>query len=80
MMLLMIVCSVTSAGFFYASWVPAIQDEFSVMVKGRSGGTDEQGGRLAQIVFIMFTVCSPLVLATVLSTSLTIRQWFERRA
>lgn len=78
MLLLMAVFAVMSAGLFYASGVPAVQEELSVLF-GDRGGTAEDVGRLAHIVFIMFTFTSPLLLAGVLSTGLAILRWRERR-
>jgi hypothetical protein len=75
MMLMMVVCSVMSAGLFYASRVPSIQDEFEVLVHGRSSADREDVGRLAHITFIMFTFTSPLILAGLLSTALAVMRW-----
>lgn len=80
MLLLMVIFAVMSAGLFYASRVPAVQEEINVMVRGRSGGGSEDLGRLAHITFIMFTFTSPLILAGVLSTGLAVLRWLERRA
>jgi hypothetical protein len=77
MMLMMVIFAVTSAGFFYASRVSAVQDEINVLVGGKLGGSKETG-RLAQIVFIMFTFTSPLLLAGVLSTGVAIVRWLQR--
>ena len=77
MMLMMVIFAVVSAGFFYASQVPAVQDEISVL----SGGSVEthESGRLAQIGFIMFTFTSPLLLAGVLSSGVALVRWVQRR-
>tara|TARA_R110002049_G_scaffold4601_5_gene32434 strand:+ start:620776 stop:621099 length:324 start_codon:yes stop_codon:yes gene_type:complete len=77
MMLMMVIFAVVSAGFFYASQVPAVQDEISV-ISGGSVGSSQETGRLAQIVFIMFTFTSPLLLAGVLSTCVAIVRWVQR--
>ncbi len=79
-MLLMVVFSVMSAGLFYASRVPAVQEELNVLLRGKTGGGGEDAGRLAHIVFIMFTFTSPLLLAAVLSTVVAVMKWLERRA
>jgi hypothetical protein len=79
MLLLMVVFAVMSAGLFYASQVPMIQDDLSVMFRGKSAGAGEDIGRTAHKVFIMFTFVSPLVLAGVLSTGMSILRWLERR-
>lgn len=80
MMLMMVVFAVMSAGLFYASRVPAVQDELNVLVNGKSDGGGEDTGRIAHIFFIMFTFTSPLLLAGFLSTGLAVVRWFERRA
>jgi hypothetical protein len=79
MMLLMVIFSVISAGFFYASRVPAVQEELNVLFRGKSGDVQDVG-RLSHVTFIMFTLTSPLLLAGVLSTVLAVRRWLERRA
>lgn len=80
MMLMMIVFSIMSAGLFYASRVSIVQEEFSVLVQGKGVGIGADTGRLAHIVFIMFTFSSPLILAGVLSTIVSVLHWFQRRA
>ena len=80
MMLMMIVFSIMSAGLFYASRVPIVQEEISVLVQGKGGGSGGEAGRLAHIIFIMFTFSSPLILAGVLSTAVGLLRWYERRA
>ena len=80
MMLMMIVVSIMSAGMFYASRVPAIQEELSVLLQGKSGSAGQDGGRFAHMVFIMFTFTSPLILAGVLATIVTLLNWIQRRA
>jgi hypothetical protein len=79
MMLLMVVFAVMSAGLFYASRVPAVRDEFAALVSGKTSTSGEDVGRAAHIAFIMFTFTSPLILAGVLSTSLSIIRWFEEK-
>jgi hypothetical protein len=80
MMLTMGIFSLMSAGLFYASRVPAVQEEVKVLVHGETGGASEDVGRTAHITFIMFTFTSPLILASVLSTGMAVRRWYERRA
>ena len=79
MMLMMVIFAVISAGLFYASRVPAVQDELEVLVHGRSGAGGDDTGRLAHITFIMFTFTSPLILAGVLSTGMAVLRWFDHR-
>jgi len=78
MMFVMLICAVMSAGLLYASQVPAVQDEIAILLGKKTGGHN-QGGRISHLVFILFTLTSPLLLAGVLSTGLSIWRWFERR-
>jgi hypothetical protein len=77
MMLMMVIFAAVSAGFFYASRVPAIQNEISGMLGGEVG-SQEDVGRGAQILFIMFTFTSPLILAGLLSTGVAIVRRFSK--
>ncbi len=79
MLLLMVVFAIMSAGLFYASQVPVIQEDISVLVQGKSAETTDDVGRTAHKAFIMFTFTSPLLLAAFLSTGMSILRWFERR-
>jgi hypothetical protein len=78
MLMMMVIFSVMSAGLYYASRVPAVQDEISVLAHGKSSGAREDAGRLAHITFIMFTFTSPLILAGVLSTGMALLRWANR--
>lgn len=78
MMLMMVVFAVMSAGLFYASRVPMIQDEISVLIRGKNVG-GEDIGRAAHKMFVMFTFTSPLLLAGAVSTIVSIARWIERR-
>ena len=79
MLLLMVVFAFISAALFYASRVPMIREELSVLIYGevREGGED--AGRLAHRAFIMFTFTSPLLLATTLSMIVALLQKLDRR-
>ena len=79
MLLMMVVFAVMSAGLFYASRVPAIRDEIAALVRGKTSTSGEDVGRAAHIAFIMFTFSSPLILAGLISTGLSIVRWFEKR-
>ena len=79
MMLMMVVFAVISAGLFYASRVPAVQDDISALFKGTSASAEDVG-RAAHVSFIMFTFTSPLILAGVLSTGMAVLRWYQRRA
>ena len=52
--------------------MPIVRDEISVLLNGKSAGGGEDVGRMAHKVFIMFTFASPLILAGVLSTGMSI--------
>lgn len=78
MMLLMLVFSVMSAGFFYASRVDAIQGELNwASIKQSTSGASDQG-RTSHVFFIMFTFTSPLILAGILATAVSAIQWKNR--
>lgn len=79
MLLLMVVFAFISAALFYASRVPAIREEISILFYGESKGAGEDVGRIAHRIFIMFTFTSPLLLACVLSLMLSILKYFQRR-
>ncbi|MCG8652353.1 MAG: hypothetical protein MI861_21105 [Pirellulales bacterium] len=78
MMLMMVIFAVMSAGLFYASRVPAVQEELDVLLGNEAAG-NQSVGRVAHIVFIMFTFTSPLLLAGALSTGMALLRWYERR-
>ncbi len=78
-MLMMVVCAVISAGFFYASRVPMIREELSMLWYGKSANSGEDVGRAAHKAFVMFTLASPLLLATAISTGMSILRWIENR-
>ncbi len=71
-MLLMLVFSIMSAGFFYASRVDAIQGELtfsgSPQVSSNLGGNQ----RTSHVIFIMFTFTSPLLLAGILASAVSL--------
>ncbi|MCC9603060.1 hypothetical protein LOC67_21130 [Stieleria sp. JC731] len=79
MLLLMVVFAFISAALFYASRVPVIREELSMLIYGeiREGGED--AGRLAHRAFIMFTFTSPLLLAATLSLAVNILERLGRR-
>jgi predicted permease len=75
MILLMSIFAVMSAGMFYASRVGAIQDEISIF-GGNSAGAEPN--RAAHLIFLMFTYTSPLLLALVLGTIVSIMRFRNR--
>lgn len=79
MLLMMVVLATISAGFLYAARVPAVQDEISALTGSQTGQSSEDVGRLAHIVFIMFTFTSPLILAGIMSMALGVFRWYMRR-
>ena len=80
LLLIMIIFAVMSAGLLYASRVEAIQNELSVLF-GRQITPDAQPniGRLPHLVFILFTLTSPLILAGILSTGVGVYRYFGQR-
>jgi hypothetical protein len=65
MLVLVIVAAVISAGLVYAARIPEIQEELSVLFGIEV--TADRTRRAPQILFILFTVTSPLLLAMLLS-------------
>lgn len=80
MLLMMVVFAFISASLFYASRVPAIREEISMLLYGEAAGGGEDAGRLAHRAFIMFTFASPLLLACVLSLVVSMMQHFQRKS
>lgn len=80
MLMMMVVFAFVSAALFYAARIPAVREEINVLVYGESRKGEEDIGRLAQRAFIMFTFTSPLLLACVLSTTLSLMKFFERHS
>lgn len=78
MLLLMVVFAFLSAGLFYASQVPAIREEVSLILYGESKSSGEDVGRVAHRAFIMFTFTSPLLLACILSLAVSVLNRFRR--
>ncbi|MEM9825415.1 MAG: hypothetical protein AAF958_02440 [Planctomycetota bacterium] len=76
LLLLMVVFSVISAGLLYASKVPEVQEEISVLTGGTVQPTSGSG-RASHLVFIMFTLTSPLLLAGILSSAVAVLRWFR---
>ncbi len=79
MMMSMVIFSVMSAGLLYASRVPAVQEEWSLLLTGEFNSSAGDGGRMPHLVFILFTFTSPLLLAGVLSTGMAMLRWWEKR-
>ena len=79
MMLMTVIFAVISAGCFYASRVQAVQDDLNVLLNGDVGSSSADVGRTSHLVFILFTLTSPLLLAGMMSTGMAILRWLERR-
>lgn len=80
LMLLMVVFAIMSAGLMYASRVDIVQDELNVLFGKQivpSDGTPS--GRVPHLVFILFTLTSPLLLAGLLSTAVGVYRLMGRR-
>lgn len=79
MMLLMVVFSFISAALLYASKVPVVQQEWSTLI-GREPAPDQNlvEGQSWHLIFILFTFTSPLMLAGVLSTLLSLMRWSRK--
>lgn len=78
MMLMMVIFAVMSAGLFYASRVSFVQEDIAILLGREIEGSGE-GGKLPQIVFILFTFTSPLLLAAALGMFVSLLRWLERR-
>ena len=78
MLLMNVVFCVLAGAFYWASQVPAIADEVSMMFGGR-GSSGGDGNRTTHAIFVMFTYTAPLLLAGTLATILSIWRKFEGR-
>jgi len=76
MMMFVLLFAMISAGLFYAAKIPEIQEEWAVLT-GAEVEIDRTR-RGPQIFFILFTFTSPLLLAGLLSTIVSIRQSWSR--
>ncbi|MEO9590347.1 hypothetical protein [Rhodopirellula bahusiensis] len=69
-LLLVLISALFLAGLFYASRVPSVQTDIAIWV-GAPPPEDESGS-LSQVLFIMFTFTSPLVIAMTLSLVMSV--------
>ncbi|GAB5514239.1 hypothetical protein [Rhodopirellula baltica] len=69
-LLLVLISAVFLAGLFYASRVPSVQTDFAIWMGAKP--PEDDSGSLAQVLFIMFTFTSPLVIAMTLSLVMSI--------
>lgn len=79
MLLLMVVFAFISAALFYAARVPVIRQELAVLFYGEAPEGGEDIGRLAHRTFIMFTFASPLLLACLLSLTVSVLNYLNRK-
>lgn len=70
MLVLVIISALISAGLVYAARIPEIQEELSVLFGTEV--TADRTRRGPQILFILFTITSPLLLAMLLSVGSTV--------
>jgi len=77
MLILVIIAAVVSAGLVYAARIPEIQEELSVLFGTEV--TADRSRRGPQILFILFTITSPLLLAILLSMATSIWGKFANR-
>lgn len=78
LLLMNVIFCVLAGTAYWASRVPAISNEVSMMLGGRAESS-EASGRRVQIVFVMFTYTAPLILAGTLATILSVMRALERR-
>ncbi|XZE53694.1 hypothetical protein SH139x_005459 [Planctomycetaceae bacterium SH139] len=76
LMMNVVVCGILGA-IYWASQVPAIRDEISMMFGGRAGPSEP--GRTTHMIFLIFTYSAPLLLAGLLSTIMAVWRMLERR-
>ena len=79
MLLMMIVFAFVSAALFYASKVPMVREELSLLIYGEAQEGGEDVGRVAHRAFIMFTFTSPLVLACFFSLAVSLLRRMQTR-
>ncbi|MDA9841011.1 hypothetical protein N9C08_04180 [Rubripirellula sp.] len=68
----MLVFSIMSAGFFYASRVDAIQGELTFSASSQVSSNLDGNQRTSHVIFIMFTFTSPLLLAGILASAVSL--------
>ena len=78
MLVLVIVAALISAGLVYAARIPEIQEELSVLLGTKV--TADHSRRGPQIMFILFTVSSPLLIAMALSLVTSVWSFFQNRS
>jgi hypothetical protein len=79
MLLMNLVFCILLGALYWASRVPAIADEVSMMLGGRATAGASDNSRRVHIVFLLFTYTAPLLLAGVLSSGLGIWRFVEKR-
>ncbi|MEM1225319.1 MAG: hypothetical protein AAGJ40_06465 [Planctomycetota bacterium] len=77
MLLMVIVFALVSAGLVYAARIPEVQEDWA-MLWGTTADVD-RSRRAPQILFIFFTVTSPLLLAMFMATLLAVWKAISKR-
>ena len=71
LMVVMLIFVLMSIALFYAGRIEEVQQELSLYF-GITSATKGEASRRAHLIFLIFTYSSPLLMALVLSTALTI--------
>ncbi|MFG0267479.1 MAG: hypothetical protein ACF8AM_20355 [Rhodopirellula sp. JB055] len=69
-LLLVLISALFLAGLFYASRVPSVQTDIAIWAGAKP--PEDDSGSLSQVMFIMFTFTSPLMIAISLSLVMSI--------
>ncbi|TWT74992.1 hypothetical protein [Allorhodopirellula solitaria] len=77
LLVMVIVAAVISAGLVYAARIPEVQEEWSVLFG--TPVTADRSRRGPQILFILFTVTSPLLIAVTLSLATSCWAYVSKR-
>ncbi len=73
-LMMTVVMAILLGGIGYMLQVPAVKNELRGLFPGAIPASEDES-RLNHIVFIMFTVTAPLLLAIVLSSGMAIARW-----
>ncbi len=79
MLLMNLVFCILLGALYWASRVPAIADEVSMMMGGRAAAGSGDNSRRVHIIFLLFTYTAPLLLAGLLSSSLGVWRFIEKK-
>jgi hypothetical protein len=78
LMLNVVFCGIGGA-IYWASQVPAIRNEVSLLLGGRGSAAGEES-RAMHMAFLIFTYSAPLLLAGTVSAIMGVWQWIEQRS